>query len=1013
MTGPGLTADQARRDLYEIMQTEADFEAKARGALDLGKRYLRVDNAHLTRIHPEAEYWEAIASTDPSDGEFPTGLVLDYNTTYCRHVLDGGDSVALHDVPSQGWTAGPAFEEHGLHCYHGTPIQVDGEPYGTVCFVSESPRDAPFTDEETLFAELVARLLEHELQRQRHEVETTRRSNSITILSRVLRHNLRNEMTVVRGRIGELADQLDDDSYPSTDLFDSIDRIIDLSDKARKLETVVFTDYDRELVALEPILDRIRTAVGLDYPDATITTDVPEGLSADLKPSFELAVTELVENAADHSGPDARVAIHAEATDGGVTLQVSDDGPGLPEQEQAVLSEGVETPLVHGSGLGLWMAYWVVTTHDGTISATVTDEGTTVTISVPRVTSETSRATGEVAALQRGLDRFEAVFEESFDAMLILDDDRRVIDANDHAADLLDLSKSALLGRSIDEFVAQTSDVDALWTALQAEGQQEGRLPVHRPDGPELVAEYSATADVLPGQHLIVGRDVTDRIERERERERMNQRLTLALEGTDTGIWEWDLETDEVTWTESMERLFGVTPGTFEGTFEAFADRVHPEDLPAVEAAIERAIETGEQFQTEYRVLRDDGEQLWVDARGELFEGDDAGHRRFLGIVTDITERKERERSLRTRTRAIDDAPIGVAISDPGQEDNPMVYVNEQFCELTGYDESAILGRNCRFMQGEETNPDAVERIRSAIDGGEPVSEVLRNYRADGTMFWNQVTVAPVEDEHGEIVNWVGFQQDVTDRIERERELQETTSRLEAVVEASPEPILTVDAAGVVQLWNEAAEAVFGYPAEDVVGESLVEVGLHRGSRQSEVVARLQRVLAGEQLDAFDVERTTSDGDRVRLRLSTAPLLDADGTVTGVMAVAKVLSDRAQRLELAETVFENTQDALFLIDVRAGDDFVVERVNQVYETVTGLSNEEIVGKRPREIVGDETGAAIEERYRECVRRRETIQYLEDIPVDGESRQWETKLTPVVDDGTVEKLVGAMRDVTDE
>ena len=75
------------------------------------------------------------------------------------------------------------------------------------------------------------------------------------------------------------------------------------------------------------------------------------------------------------------------------------------------------------------------------------------------------------------------------------------------------------------------------------------------------------------------------------------------------------------------------------------------------------------------------------------------------------------------------------------------------------------------------------------------------------------------------------------------------------------------------------------------------------------------------------------------------------------------------------------------------------------------SNAEIVGKTPTEAVGDEIGSEIESRYRECVERREAIRYPEEIPVDGEKRQWETKLTPVITEGRVDKLVGAMRDVT--
>jgi len=124
------TAQTARDELYEIIRKEASFIQKADEALELGQRYLNADNGHLTQTDQEADHWEVIASTDSSDGEFPSGLELDLGTTYCRRTIEANSQIALHDAPNQGWADDPAFEAHGLHCYHGTPLVVDGEPYG-------------------------------------------------------------------------------------------------------------------------------------------------------------------------------------------------------------------------------------------------------------------------------------------------------------------------------------------------------------------------------------------------------------------------------------------------------------------------------------------------------------------------------------------------------------------------------------------------------------------------------------------------------------------------------------------------------------------------------------------------------------------------------------------------------------------------------------------------------------------------------------------------------------------
>lgn len=117
---------------------------------------------------------------------------------------------------------------------------------------------------------------------------------------------------------------------------------------------------------------------------------------------------------------------------------------------------------------------------------------------------------------------------------------------------------------------------------------------------------------------------------------------------------------------------------------------------------------------------------------------------------------------------AIDRVGAGVVITDPEQEDNPMVYCNKGFQEMTGYEADEILGRNCRFLQGEETNTVDVERIRNGLNKQETVQVELKNYRKDGSMFWNELHIFSVHIEQMDQVYFVGVQKDVTQRKEQE-----------------------------------------------------------------------------------------------------------------------------------------------------------------------------------------------------------------------------------------------------
>ncbi|WP_432510840.1 SpoIIE family protein phosphatase [Kineococcus sp. SYSU DK001] len=131
--------------------------------------------------------------------------------------------------------------------------------------------------------------------------------------------------------------------------------------------------------------------------------------------------------------------------------------------------------------------------------------------------------------------------------------------------------------------------------------------------------------------------------------------------------------------------------------------------------------------------------------------------------------RDAQDSAERLHSRAVVASDLSFTISDPNQPDNPLVWVNPAFEKVTGYGK-AVLGRNCRFLQGPGTDPAAVQRIREALAAGETITELLLNYRKDGTAFWNEVVISPVHDATGRVTHFVGVQSDVTLRVQAERE---------------------------------------------------------------------------------------------------------------------------------------------------------------------------------------------------------------------------------------------------
>ena len=144
------------------------------------------------------------------------------------------------------------------------------------------------------------------------------------------------------------------------------------------------------------------------------------------------------------------------------------------------------------------------------------------------------------------------------------------------------------------------------------------------------------------------------------------------------------------------------------------------------------------------------------------------------------------------KRRALDAIDIGVVIAE-ATEDTPTVFTNEGFGRITGYDPEELLGRNCRVLQGPDTDERPVASMREGIREERPISVVLRNYRKDGTEFWNEVDIAPVHDDDGEVTHFIGFQRDVTERKQLQAELETAQQSLRRLYAVTTDAALSFD----------------------------------------------------------------------------------------------------------------------------------------------------------------------------------------------------------------------------
>ena len=235
------------------------------------------------------------------------------------------------------------------------------------------------------------------------------------------------------------------------------------------------------------------------------------------------------------------------------------------------------------------------------------------------------------------------------------------------------------------------------------------------------------------------------------------------------------------------------------------------------------------------------------------------------------------------RDRAVLATDVSFTISDPGQPDNPLIWVNPAFSRITGYSAEEAAGRNCRFLQGPETAPAAVAAMRGALERRESVTVTLLNYRKDGTAFWNEVSMSPVFDGAGRLTNFVGVQADVTARVaaEREREAayraaEEAQGRLTVLAEVSAALSSTLDVSEALgRLAGQLVPALADWCAMDMLtpqGVRRVAVA-HRDPAKTEIVRSIPPIFSGEST----IRRVIEAGQPVLYRHVDEELLRRTG----------------------------------------------------------------------------------------------------------------------------------------
>ncbi|MBG1240142.1 PAS domain S-box protein [Nostoc sp. NZL] len=370
--------------------------------------------------------------------------------------------------------------------------------------------------------------------------------------------------------------------------------------------------------------------------------------------------------------------------------------------------------------------------------------------------------------------------------------------------------------------------------------------------------------------------------------------------------WELDLKTWQFIYVgpQAVDLLNYPIAEWYEENF--WINHVHPHDLEKSVRFCQEATARCEDHELEYRMLAADGRVVWL--RDVISVVKQAGTPTMLrGFMFDITDLKLVEETLRLRERALAASSNGVIIADARLAYNPVIYVNRAFEQITGYSATDVIGQNCRFLQRTDTQQPALNDLRSSIQAGTSCKVVLRNYRKDGTLFWNELSISPIHDENGKLSHFIGIQTDISDVYNELclRKLAEASLRRQALTfENMHDGVIITDLNENIIDWNPAAENMFGYSKAEILAKT--PTILYKPEAAATLSAKIFEIINQEGRWSGEINFIRKDGSEGICETTVVCLQDEQGKTVAIVGINHDITENKRAKEALQRQLHRT-----------------------------------------------------------------------------------------------------------
>lgn len=422
-----------------------------------------------------------------------------------------------------------------------------------------------------------------------------------------------------------------------------------------------------------------------------------------------------------------------------------------------------------------------------------------------------------------------------------------------------------------------------------------------------------------------------------------NERFQLAAKAVNCLIYDWDIQKNRVERTDGLTRMLGYSLEEAEPTAAWWRDRIHPEDIPPIQEQAVAILAKEDYFTCEYRVLNKANQYIYVMDQCLVVERDAEGNpARIVGSTTDISDRRQVETELRESEQVfrtvVENTPDIIVRYDRNLRH---LYISPSIERALGIAPEQFIGKTAIELGFTDERSQAWNAaLREVFETGQSYSMPFEIPSATGELRLYQARFVPelVEGEH--ITTVLGVVTDVTEFKQAEAALARSNQTLQAIIQACPLAIMGLRSDGTVRIWNPAAERIFGWSQQEVLGKALPAIPDHK---QDEFLANLAATISGQGLAGVEAQRQKKGNIPFDVELWTAPVDETQAEISCVAVVADITARK--RTEAALRLSEERLDSFVsanVIGILFGDlEGGIQEANDEFLRIVGYSREDL------------------------------------------------------------------------